>query len=113
MNETLLDLGLLAEQFNKSFNDRYVLKYWFTKRLPTSVVVGAMDAYENSGDLAAVVLDNVFYERGKQLTKETKAEILGAFRSLSAYGNVFEALTILRNHSIRVVAVPNSSLDMI
>ena len=30
-----------------------------------------MNEYKNFGELAAVVLENVFYESGKQLTKQT------------------------------------------
>ena len=35
MNETLLNLSSLQEQFDKHFDDKYVLKYWFTKLLHT------------------------------------------------------------------------------
>lgn len=43
MNETLLNLSLLKERFDKSFDDGYVLKYWFTKLLHTSTVTGIMN----------------------------------------------------------------------
>jgi 2-haloacid dehalogenase len=72
-----------------------------------------MDEYKNFGELAAVVLENIFYESGKQLTKETKAEILGSFRKLPAYDDVAEALKILRQNNIKAIAVSNSSLAMI
>ena len=113
MNETLLNLSLLKERFNKHFDDDFVLKYWFTKLLHTSAVTGILDEYKNFGELAAVVLENVFYESGKQLTTETKAEILGSFRQLPAYDDVAEALKILRQNNIRAIAVSNSSLEMI
>ena len=113
MNETLLNLSLLKESFDKSFDDDYVLKYWFTKLLHTSTVTGIMNEYKNFGELAEIVLENIFYESGKQLTKETKAEILGSFRKLPAYDDVAEALKILRQNNIRAIAVSNSSLEMI
>ncbi|WP_372754245.1 haloacid dehalogenase type II [Labilibaculum sp.] len=113
MNETLLNLSLLKKSFDKSFTDNYVLKYWFTKLLQTSTVLGAMNEYKNFGELAGVVLENTFYESGKELTKETKEEILGSFRKLPAYNDVPEALTLLSENDFRVIAVSNSSLEMI
>ena len=113
MNETILNLSLLKENFAKSFDVDYVLKYWFTKLLHTSTVTGIMDEYKDFGELAAVVLENIFYENGKELTQETKSDILGSFRKLPAYDDVAEALKILRQNKIRVIAVSNSSLAMI
>lgn len=113
INETLLNLGILQVHFDKSFDDKYVLKYWFTKLLHTSTVMGSMDDYQNFGELAGVVLENVFHESGKPLTKETKTEILGSFRKLPAYDDVPEALKLLRDNNIRTIAVSNSSMEMI
>ncbi|WNH09747.1 haloacid dehalogenase type II [Thalassobellus suaedae] len=113
MNETLLNLSLLKIQFDKHFNDKYVLKYWFTKLLYSSSIMGIMDEYRNFGELADVALENLFFENNKPLTTETKKEILGEFRRLPAYEDVRPALNILKEKNIRVVAVSNSSLTMI
>lgn len=113
MNETLLDLGALKKSFQNSFGDGHAMKYWFTKLLHTSTVTGIMDEYKNFGELAGVVLENIFYESGKQLSEETKAEILGSFRKMPAYDDVAEALKILRHNNTRTIAVSNSSLEMI
>ena len=113
MNETMLDLSLLKENFDKYFDDSYVLKYWFTKLLHTSTVVGALDEYKNFGELAEVVLESLFYENNKIFTNEIKVDILGAFRKLPAHDDVSKALKILKENKIRVVAVSNSSLEMI
>jgi 2-haloacid dehalogenase len=113
MNETLLNLSLLKEQFDKHFDDQYILKYWFTKLLHSSTIMGIMDEYRNFGELAAVALENLFFENNKSLSSEVKAEILGAFRKLPAYEDVRPTLRVLRNNDIRVIAVSNSSLEMI
>lgn len=113
MNETLLNLSLLKENFGKHFDDDYVLKYWFVKLLHTSTITGVMNEYRNFGELAGVVLENLFYENGKVLTKEIKTEILGSFRNLPAYGDVPKALDLLNQNKIRTIAVSNSSLEMI
>jgi len=113
MNETVLNLSLLKESFGKHFDDEYVVKYWSYKLLHTSTVTGIMDEYRNFGELAAVVLENIFYESGKQLTEGTRADILGSFRKLPAYDDVPGALEILRQNNIRAIAVSNSYLAMI
>lgn len=113
MNETVLNLSLLKVQFDKHFNDKYVLKYWFTKLLHSSTIMGIMDGYRNFGELADVALENLFLENNKSLSTKTKAEILGEFKKLPAYKDVLPALDILRKKNIRVIAVSNSSLAMI
>ncbi|HEX8932010.1 MAG TPA: haloacid dehalogenase type II [Patescibacteria group bacterium] len=113
MNETLLNLSLLKEQFNKHFDDKYVLKYWFAKLLHSSCIMGIMDEYKNFGELASVALENLFFECNKPLDNNIKKEILGEFRKLPAYEDVRPALAMLREKKIRVVAVSNSSLEMI
>lgn len=113
MNETLLNLSLFKIQFDKHFNDKYVLKYWFTKLLHSSSIMGIMNEYRNFGELAEIALENLFFENNKPLSAGTKAEILGEFRKLPAYEDVRPALGMLREKNIRVIAVSNSSLAMI
>ena len=112
MNETLLDLKSLDLAFAKHFDDKYVSKYWFTKLLQTSQVMGSMKKYTNFANLAYVVLENVFYEAGKDLSQEDKSIILSSFRNMPAYSDVKESLDLLKKNEIKVIAVSNSSLDM-
>ncbi len=113
MNETLLNLSLLKTHFDKHFDDKYALRYWFMKLLHSSTVMGIMDTYLNFGELAGIALENLFHENNKQLSPESKTEILGGFKSLPAYDDVIPALDNLREQNIRVVAISNSSLEMI
>lgn len=113
MNETLLNLSLLEKEFNKNFEDQHVLNYWFTKLLHSSTVLGIMDEYKSFGELAAVALENVFFENNKLLSNNTKSEILDAFKKLPAYDDVIPAFNELKAKDIRIVALSNSSLTMI
>ncbi len=112
MNETLLNLSLLRAQFDKHFDDKNVLKYWFTKLLHSSCIMGIMGTYQSFGELAGAALESVFFENNQRLSTETKDEILGAFQGLPAYEDVLPALTMLKKKNIRVIAVSNSSLAM-
>lgn len=112
MNETLLNLNKLRHQFNQHFTDGYVLKYWFTKLLHSSCIMGIMNEYRNFGELAAVELENLFLEHNKPLSSQTKAAILGTFKQLNAYEDVPPALALLKEKGIRTIAVSNSSKAM-
>lgn len=113
MNETLLDLTVLRENFGKYFEDEYVLKYWFSKLLHSSTVIGGMDDYTDFGKLAEAALESVFIESDKDLTEKIKTDILGSFRKLPAHDDVTDALNLLKDHDIKVIAVTNSSYDML
>ena len=113
MNETLLNLSLLKKQFEKHFEDAFVLKYWFIKLLHASTVVGAMGDYTNFGELSGATLETLFVESGKELTAETKNEILSAFRHLPAYEDVIVSLKRLKAAGVKTIAVSNSSLAMV
>lgn len=113
MNETLLDLSLLKENFGKYFEDEHVVKYWFSKLLHSSTVIGGMDDYTDFGKLAEAALESVFLENDKELTDEIKTDILGSFRKLPAHKDVFEALKLLKDHDVKIISVTNSSYEML
>lgn len=112
VNETLTDLSLLKEKFNKHFDDENTLKYWFTKLLQTSQIISILGDYKDFGELSGVVLEALFHERGKELTQDTKVDILGSFRRPTPHKDVRRAFEILKENNIRVVPVSNSSLAM-
>lgn len=47
------------------------------------------------------------------MTADIKKDILGSFRQLPAYGDVREAINLLKDHNINVIAVTNSSDEMV
>jgi len=112
MNETLLNMEALKKRFAKHFKDEYVLKYWFTKLLQTSLTMASMNAYKNFGELSGVVLESVFHEAGKSLSKDEKEIILNTFKSMPAFEDVPKALKVLKDNNLKVIAVSNSSLAM-
>lgn len=113
MNETLLNLNVLKKSFDTYFEDQYIVQYWFAKLLHSSTVIGGMEEYTDFGKLSEAALESVFLESGKELTDEIKTDILGSFRKLPAYEDVSEALQLLRDNDIKVIAVTNSSYEMV
>ena len=112
MNETLLDLNLLKKKFRRHFQDEVIMKYWFSKLLHYSTVMGIMGEYADFAKLSKVALEAVFLEAGVRLTPNISDEILGAFKDLAPYKDVRKAFKVLRNNNIRVIPVSNSSLAM-
>ncbi len=119
MNETMLNIEILGENFSKYFNDKYVGKYWFTKLLHSSVIMGgvmgevSIEKYVNFGELAQTALESVFHEHDMKLTAEIKKDILGAFYNMPAYDDVIPSLKYLKDKGVKVFALSNSSLKMI
>jgi 2-haloacid dehalogenase len=113
LNETLTNTKLLGLNFKKYFNDETVSKYWFAKLLHTSVIMGSMETYKNFGILGEHVLDSVALEYNVELSDDAKMEILSSFKALPPHDDVKKAMKILRDNSIKVIVVSNSSLEMI
>ncbi|WP_208559090.1 haloacid dehalogenase type II [Marinilactibacillus kalidii] len=113
MNETLLNLSLLKEKFAQYFDGEFVMAYWFKTVLHSSTVLGGLNEYEDFSKLTEAALESLFIESDKELTEETKQDILGAFQALPAYDDVEKALTLLKDNQLTVIAVTNSSEAMV
>lgn len=87
MNETLLNLSVLTKSFDHYFDDKFVMKYWFTKLLHTSSVMGAMDEYKNFGQhkIRTIAVSNSSSEMIKeQLTQAGILDLFDAWYSVDA-----------------------------
>lgn len=113
MNETLLNLSLLKEKFAQHFEGNFAMAYWFKTVLHSSTVLGGLNEYEDFSKLTEAALGSLFMESGKELTEETKKDILGAFQELPAYDDVEKALKLLKDNEVTVIAVTNSSEAMV
>lgn len=112
INETILDLKVINKKFDKYFESQHVGEYWFSKLLHTSNIMSIMNEYVDFNKLAEIVLENIFYENDKEITKDIKSEILGTFKTLPIYPDVRESLEILKENGIKIIALSNSSLEM-
>lgn len=113
MNETLLNLSLLKEKFAQHFDGDFAMAYWFKTVLHSSTVLGGLNEYEDFSKLTEAALESLFMESGKELTEDIKNDILDAFQELPAYDDVEEALKLLKDHELTIIAVTNSSVAMV
>ncbi len=108
VNETLLDLGALAEPFDLVFGDGNVRSEWFAQLLQLALVVTITDSYRDFRTLAGEALDVVAGTRDIHLDDQTRNAILGTIVHLPPHPDVPDALRRLRAAGARVAALTNS-----
>ncbi|MCD9479109.1 haloacid dehalogenase type II [Photobacterium phosphoreum] len=113
INETVLNLGALKPIFKETFGSEDALSLWFSKLLHLSTVCITTKVKSNFAELATIVLDAIAVNYKIQLTEDQRTELLGAFSNLSPHSDIKPALSKLRQHGFKVVALSNSSLNLI
>ncbi len=113
VNETLLDLGALAPRFAAAFGSAAVVDEWFSTVLLYSEVATLAGPYADFGRIGAAALDMVAAAHHIRLSDEARTTILQTMRTLPAHHDVPAGLARLRDAGLRVVALTNSSPDMV
>ena len=109
VNETLLDVGVLAPHFVRIFDDAATLREWFSTLLLYSHVATLTDHYQDFSVIAGAALDMVAKGRGVAVAADDREGVLEAMLSLPAHPDVREGLQRLRDEGFRLVALTNSS----
>ncbi|GAB3486784.1 haloacid dehalogenase type II [Marinomonas epiphytica] len=113
INETVLDLSSLKDQFVREFRHDAALELWFAKLLHSSTVCVATGVKSDFATLAASMLEVVAAQFSVALTEQGKKHLLQGFASLPAHQDIIPALSKLREQGYRTVALSNSSSDLI
>jgi len=113
VNETLLDLGALAPEFEEVFADREALREWFARLLHGSTVATMVGRYEPFGVIAASALDDMAVHRGREMGDAVRDRIVGGMRRLPPHPEVDEALGMLQGSGFRLAALTNSSREVV
>lgn len=109
VNETLLDVGALAPQFERAFGDRAVLQEWFTNVVLYSQTLTIAGPYTDFGSIARACLDMTAQARGVTLQPPERDAILRGLVSLPAHADVHASLEGLRAAGFRLVTLTNSA----
>jgi 2-haloacid dehalogenase len=112
VNETLLDLRALDEPFERAFGDAAVRTQWFGQLLQSALVATVTDAYTDFGSTARAALQMVAARRGRELTADEMAEIVGTIRRLPPHPEVHHALDRLRAGGYRLATLTNSTEEV-
>jgi 2-haloacid dehalogenase len=109
VNETLLNVGALAPQFERAFGDRAVLPEWFTNVVLYSQTLTIAGPYTDFGSIARACLDMTAQARGVTLQATDRDGILRGLVSLPAHVDVRSSLERLKAAGFRLVTLTNSA----
>ncbi len=108
VNETLLDLSVLDDPFQRVFADASARREWFGQLLQLALVVTLTDTYRDFRVLAGEALELVAGRRNITLDDEARSSILGMIVHLPPHPEVPAALDRLESKGFKLVALTNS-----
>jgi 2-haloacid dehalogenase len=109
VNETLLDVGALAPQFQRLFGNAGVAQEWFSNVVLYSQVATIAGPYVDFGTIARGALDMTAVAHGVTLSPPARDGILRGLVSLPAHADVRDGLQQLRVAGFRLVTLTNSA----
>lgn len=119
VNETLLNIDGLKDKWIK-YTGNDLSKYFFAKLLHSSSIISGIGfrddnniEYIDFATLSKEIVKSILHENNKEETDEIIADILSAFKEAMPHNDVVEALKLLSNADIKLIAVSNSSNDML
>ncbi|MDO6563119.1 haloacid dehalogenase type II [Amphritea sp. 1_MG-2023] len=113
INETVLNLSVLKPKFKALFGDEHYTDTWFSMLLHASTVSMMTGVNTNFASLSKIMLETLAARTGVTLSRAEVDDVLSGFSSLPAHSDIKAALTTLRSAGFRVVALSNSSLNLI
>ena len=109
VNETLLDLGALDPHFERIFGDASTRQAWFGQFLALWLTEMVTGEYTDFGTIGGGALEMVAERQDVDLSEEDKQQILGGMQELPPHPEIEENLSRLRDASIRLAALTNST----
>jgi 2-haloacid dehalogenase len=109
VNETLLDVGALAPQFQRVFGNAGVAQEWFSNVVLYSQVATIAGPYVDFGTIARAALDMTGDAHGVSLAPADRDGILRGLISLPPHADVRDGLQKLRASGFRLVTLTNSA----
>jgi 2-haloacid dehalogenase len=108
VNETLLDLSALDQEFERVFGNAKIRGSWFSQVLQNSLVATITGKYDDFGTIAGVALDMTAQRQGVELRQEDRSAIMGRIRNLPAHPDVTSGLDQLNAAGFRLFTLTNS-----
>jgi 2-haloacid dehalogenase len=108
VNETLLDLGALDQEFERVFGSASIRSNWFAQVLQNSLVASITGKYDDFGKIAGAALDMTAQSHLIELQQEDRSAILGRIRTLPAHPEVRAGLDRLKDAGFRLFTLTNS-----
>jgi 2-haloacid dehalogenase len=113
VNETLLDLSVLDQPFERIFRDRSARRDWFNQVLHLSVLTSVLGAYSDFSALGRAALAMVAEQRNTTVTDDQLRDLAQTLRALPAHADVPVGLARLRDAGFRLAALTNSAHEAV
>jgi len=108
VNETLLDLSALDQEFERVFGSAARRSEWFAQVLQNSLVATITGKYDDFGKIAGTALEMSAQRHGIELLQEDRSAVLGRIRSLPPHPDVVVGLQRLKEAGFRLFTLTNS-----
>ena len=108
INETLLSFESLESFFAKYFDDKKVLRQWFSEQILYSQALTLSRNYYDFGELATSVLQMVAELHNLSLNDRVLLEFKQLLGQLLPYPEVEKGLEMLKQSGFRMIALTNS-----
>jgi len=112
VNETLLDLAALDDDFERLFGDRGVRVVWFGQMLQSALLATVTNRYVTFGELGISALRMVAERRGTVLHESDERSLLTGMRTLPPHPEAAATLSTLRSAGFRTAVLTNSTLEV-
>ena len=109
VNETLLDIEVLAPLFERVFGDRRVMREWFAQLILYSEAITLAGSYQPFSQLGAGVLQMVAAVKGVEVHEPDLDELRSLMQAIPAHPEVLAALASLQKAGFRLVTLTNSA----
>lgn len=113
INETVLDLSVLKPKFQQYMGSEDHMATWFAMLLHSSTVCLVTETKSDFKSLSLTTLACLAERLGKNLTDNEYQDILSTFAQLPAHKDIKPALTKLRASGFKVIALSNSSSELL
>ncbi|WP_082712274.1 haloacid dehalogenase type II [Vibrio tritonius] len=113
INETVLNLQMLRPKFKDLFGDENFMDTWFAMLLHTSTVSLVTSVKTDFGTLSRITLESLASKLSVNVTNQKLDDVLNTFASLPPHDDIKPALAQLRSAGFKVVALSNSSRNLI
>ena len=109
VNETLLDLAALDDEFERVLGDRGVRVAWFGQLLQSAMVATITGRYTDFGAVGRAALEMTAARLGVELSDEDREAVVGGMTRLPAHPEVPGALRRMGKGGLRLAALTNST----
>lgn len=112
VNETLLSLDVLRDEFQNEYGDTVSLGEWFARMLHGSMVSNALDQYRPFDVIGAEALQRLARRGGRELTLEEARAALAPMATAPPHPDVVPGIARLAQSGHRLITLTNGSTEV-